>query len=120
MYVCVWGGCLPSEWWSQAQQEKRLVSDPRDTKVKRKLRGLKLQPGFPNPAVAHAYLQPPVDQSDGSFSWGLPHLDLIKEYPLCVCVCIRACVRACICHCMCVYFCVCLCLFCVCVCGFFP
>ncbi|XP_062303562.1 DNA excision repair protein ERCC-5 homolog [Osmerus eperlanus] len=71
-----------SDWWAQAQQERRLVSDPRDTKVKRKLRGLKLQPGFPNPAVAHAYLQPPVDQSDGSFSWGLPHLDLIKEFCL--------------------------------------
>ncbi|KAI4830819.1 hypothetical protein KUCAC02_002426 [Chaenocephalus aceratus] len=58
------------EWWSAAQQNKRLSSDPRDTKVKKKLRTLKLHPGFPNPAVAQAYLQPAVDQADSFFSWG--------------------------------------------------
>ncbi|KAM9817503.1 DNA excision repair protein ERCC-5 homolog [Neosynchiropus ocellatus] len=73
-----------STWWSEAQEKKRLVADPRDTKVKRKLRDLKLQPGFPNPAVAQAYLDPSVDQSDSSFSWGRPHLDMIKEYYLTV------------------------------------
>ncbi|KAK5611212.1 hypothetical protein CRENBAI_020257 [Crenichthys baileyi] len=51
-----------SNWWSEAQEKKRLTDDPRDTKVKKKLRELKLQPGFPNPAVAQAYLQPAVDQ----------------------------------------------------------
>ncbi|XP_035485175.1 DNA excision repair protein ERCC-5 [Scophthalmus maximus] len=71
-----------SKWWSEAQEKKRLVSDPRDTKVKKKLRDLKLQPGFPNPAVAQAYLEPAVDQSDSSFSWGRPHLDMIKEFCL--------------------------------------
>uniref|UniRef100_A0A8C7KI03 Excision repair cross-complementation group 5 n=1 Tax=Oncorhynchus kisutch TaxID=8019 RepID=A0A8C7KI03_ONCKI len=71
-----------SEWWSLAQQQQRLTSDPRDSKVKRKLRGLQLRPGFPNPAVATAYLQPSVDLSESSFSWGRPHLDLLKEYPL--------------------------------------
>uniref|UniRef100_A0A8C7KMX4 Excision repair cross-complementation group 5 n=1 Tax=Oncorhynchus kisutch TaxID=8019 RepID=A0A8C7KMX4_ONCKI len=60
-----------SEWWSLAQQQQRLTSDPRDSKVKRKLRGLQLRPGFPNPAVATAYLQPSVDLSESSFSWGL-------------------------------------------------
>uniref|UniRef100_A0A3P8U2D4 Excision repair cross-complementation group 5 n=1 Tax=Amphiprion percula TaxID=161767 RepID=A0A3P8U2D4_AMPPE len=70
-----------STWWSEAQEKKRLVADPRDTKVKKKLRDLILQPGFPNPAVAQAYLQPAVDQSDSSFSWGRPQLDMIKEYP---------------------------------------
>ncbi|MED6267973.1 hypothetical protein CHARACLAT_017515 [Characodon lateralis] len=50
-----------SNWWSEAQEKKRLTDDPRDTKVKKKLRELKLQPGFPNPAVAQAYLQPAVD-----------------------------------------------------------
>ncbi|XP_053722702.1 DNA excision repair protein ERCC-5 homolog [Synchiropus splendidus] len=69
-----------STWWSEAQEKKRLVADPRDTKVKRKLRDLKLQPGFPNPAVAQAYLDPTVDQSDSSFSWGRPQLDMIKEF----------------------------------------
>ncbi|XP_064819654.1 LOW QUALITY PROTEIN: DNA excision repair protein ERCC-5-like, partial [Oncorhynchus masou masou] len=69
-----------SEWWSLAQEQQRLTSDPRDSKVKRKLRGLRLRPGFPNPAVATAYLQPSVDLSESSFSWGRPHLDLLKEF----------------------------------------
>uniref|UniRef100_UPI0037E904E5 DNA excision repair protein ERCC-5 homolog n=1 Tax=Semicossyphus pulcher TaxID=241346 RepID=UPI0037E904E5 len=69
-----------SKWWSEAQEKKRMVSDPRDTKVKKKLRNLKLQPGFPSPAVAQAYLQPAVDSSDSSFSWGRPQLDMIKEF----------------------------------------
>lgn len=72
---------LSSNWWLEAQEKKRVASDPRDTKVKKKLKELKLHPGFPNPAVAQAYLQPTVDQSDGSFSWGRPQLDMIKEYP---------------------------------------
>ncbi|XP_047218662.1 DNA excision repair protein ERCC-5 isoform X1 [Girardinichthys multiradiatus] len=71
-----------SNWWSEAQEKKRLTDDPRDTKVKKKLRELKLQPGFPNPAVAQAYLQPAVDQSETSFSWGRPQLDMIKEFCL--------------------------------------
>ncbi|XP_029310575.1 DNA repair protein complementing XP-G cells homolog isoform X2 [Cottoperca gobio] len=71
-----------SEWWSVAQEKKRLVADPRDTKIKKKLRNLKLHPGFPNPAVAQAYLQPAVDQSDSFFSWGRPQLDMIKEFCL--------------------------------------
>uniref|UniRef100_A0A7N6BYQ0 Excision repair cross-complementation group 5 n=1 Tax=Anabas testudineus TaxID=64144 RepID=A0A7N6BYQ0_ANATE len=70
-----------SKWWADTQEKKRLVADPRDTKVKKKLRNLKLQPGFPNPAVAQAYLHPAVEQSDCSFSWGRPQLDMIKEYP---------------------------------------
>ncbi|KAM9366796.1 DNA excision repair protein ERCC-5 homolog [Symphorus nematophorus] len=71
-----------SQWWSEAQENKRLTANPRDTKVKKKLRSLKLHPGFPSPVVAQAYLEPAVDQSDSSFSWGRPQLDVIKEYPL--------------------------------------
>ncbi|XP_008402595.1 DNA repair protein complementing XP-G cells homolog [Poecilia reticulata] len=71
-----------SNWWCEAQEKKRLTDNPRDTKVKKKLRELKLQPGFPNPAVAQAYLQPAVDQSQASFSWGRPQLDMIKEFCL--------------------------------------
>ncbi|XP_070820781.1 DNA excision repair protein ERCC-5 homolog [Chaetodon trifascialis] len=71
-----------SKWWSEAQEKQRLVADPRDTKVKKKLRDLELHPGFPSPAVAQAYLQPAVDQSDSSFSWGRPQLDMIKEFCL--------------------------------------
>ncbi|XP_026234873.1 LOW QUALITY PROTEIN: DNA repair protein complementing XP-G cells homolog [Anabas testudineus] len=71
-----------SKWWADTQEKKRLVADPRDTKVKKKLRNLKLQPGFPNPAVAQAYLHPAVEQSDCSFSWGRPQLDMIKDFCL--------------------------------------
>lgn len=87
-----------SKWWSEAQEKKRLVADTRDTKVKKKLKELKLHPGFPNPAVVQAYLQPSVDQSDSSFSWGRPQVDMIKEYPLRACVyrCVMVCVAACL------------------------
>lgn len=80
-----------SKWWLETQERKRLVADPRDSKVKKKLKQLKLHPGFPNPAVAQAYLQPSVDQSDSTFSWGRPQVDMIKEYPLRTCVCVCAC-----------------------------
>ncbi|XP_051557989.1 DNA excision repair protein ERCC-5 homolog [Myxocyprinus asiaticus] len=69
-----------SEWWTKAQENKKLAVNPKDTKVKKKLRNVQLHPGFPNPVVAQAYLQPTVDQSDASFSWGHPHLELIKEF----------------------------------------
>lgn len=49
--------------------------------MKKKLRKLQLTPGFPNPAVADAYLKPVVDDSRGSFLWGKPDLDKIREYP---------------------------------------
>ncbi|KAG7253609.1 hypothetical protein CRUP_000979, partial [Coryphaenoides rupestris] len=68
-----------SAWWASAQQRK--ACDPRDSKVKRKLRSLQLQDGFPNPLVAQAYLHPTVDQSQSAFSWGRPHLEQILEYP---------------------------------------
>ncbi|KAM6178239.1 DNA excision repair protein ERCC-5-like [Rhynchocyon petersi] len=70
-----------SEWWHEAQQNKRIRPNPHDTKVKKKLRKLQLTPGFPNPAVAEAYLKPTVDDSRGSFLWGKPDLDKIREYP---------------------------------------
>ncbi|XP_017557369.1 DNA repair protein complementing XP-G cells [Pygocentrus nattereri] len=69
-----------SEWWNEAQKNKKLVTNQKDTKVKKKLRNLTVHAGFPNPAVAQAYLQPSVDQSEGSFSWGCLQLHLIKEF----------------------------------------
>uniref|UniRef100_A0A8C6W8F3 DNA excision repair protein ERCC-5 n=1 Tax=Nannospalax galili TaxID=1026970 RepID=A0A8C6W8F3_NANGA len=63
-----------SEWWQEAQKNKKITPNPHDTKVKKKLRKLQLTPGFPNPAVADAYLRPVVDDSKGSFLWGQPDL----------------------------------------------
>lgn len=69
-----------SEWWHEAQEKKKIRPNPYDTKVKKKLRKLQLTPGFPNPAVADAYLKPVVDESKGSFLWGKPDLDKIREF----------------------------------------
>ncbi|XP_061081704.1 DNA excision repair protein ERCC-5 homolog [Conger conger] len=68
------------DWWKEAQEKKKMAANPRDTKVKKKLRQLQLHPGFPNPAVAQAYLQPAVDQSGAAFTWGRPHLEHIKDF----------------------------------------
>ncbi|KAG7467009.1 hypothetical protein MATL_G00148820 [Megalops atlanticus] len=70
------------EWWKEAQENKKLVANPNDTKVKKKLRNIELHPGFPNPAVAQAYLQPAVDQSSATFTWGRPDLENIKDFCL--------------------------------------
>uniref|UniRef100_A0A8C8EEQ5 ERCC5 protein n=1 Tax=Otus sunia TaxID=257818 RepID=A0A8C8EEQ5_9STRI len=61
-----------TEWWNEAQKNKKLRPNPHDTKVKKKLRELQLSSGFPNPAVAEAYLKPVVDETRGSFTWGKP------------------------------------------------
>ncbi|NWY04071.1 ERCC5 protein, partial [Nothoprocta ornata] len=61
-----------TEWWTEAQKEKKLRPNPHDTRVKKKLRDLQLSSGFPNPAVAEAYLKPVVDETRGSFIWGKP------------------------------------------------
>ncbi|KAM4788115.1 DNA excision repair protein ERCC-5 [Cyanocitta cristata] len=68
------------EWWNEAQKNKKLRPNPRDTKVKKKLRELELYSGFPNPAVAEAYLKPVVDESRGSFTWGKPDVEQIREF----------------------------------------
>lgn len=41
-----------------------------------------LHTGFPNEAVVDAYMNPAVDESKEPFSWGLPDLDLLRQYPL--------------------------------------
>ncbi|XP_048151877.1 DNA excision repair protein ERCC-5 isoform X2 [Corvus hawaiiensis] len=69
-----------AEWWNEAQKNKKLRPNPRDTKVKKKLRELELYSGFPNPAVAEAYLKPVVDESRGSFTWGKPDVEQIREF----------------------------------------
>ncbi|XP_053162403.1 DNA excision repair protein ERCC-5 isoform X2 [Hemicordylus capensis] len=69
-----------TKWWSEAQKSKKSRPNPHDTKVKKKLRQLQLTPGFPNPAVAEAYLHPVVDESKGSFVWGRPDLEQIREF----------------------------------------
>ncbi|KAM6446842.1 DNA excision repair protein ERCC-5 isoform 1-T2 [Liasis olivaceus] len=68
------------EWWDEAQKNKKIRPNPYDTKVKKKLRHIEIAPGFPNPAVAEAYLHPVVDESKGSFIWGRPDVEQIREF----------------------------------------
>lgn len=37
--------------------------------------------GFPDHRIVDAYLKPTVDDSKEAFSWALPDLDLLREYP---------------------------------------
>ncbi|XP_075573081.1 DNA excision repair protein ERCC-5 [Pelecanus crispus] len=69
-----------AEWWNEAQKNKKLRPNPHDTKVKKKLRELQLSSGFPNPAVAEAYLKPVVDETRGSFTWGKPDVEQIRGF----------------------------------------
>ncbi|XP_007066305.2 DNA excision repair protein ERCC-5 [Chelonia mydas] len=69
-----------TEWWTEAQKNKKIRPNPHDTKVKKKLQQLQLSPGFPNPAVVKAYLKPVVDESKGSFIWGRPDVEQIREF----------------------------------------
>ncbi|XP_014799606.1 PREDICTED: DNA repair protein complementing XP-G cells [Calidris pugnax] len=69
-----------AEWWNEAQKNKKMRPNPHDTKVKKKLRDLQLSSGFPNPAVAEAYLKPVVDETRGSFTWGKPDVEQIVEF----------------------------------------
>uniref|UniRef100_A0A8C0BWH4 ERCC5 protein n=1 Tax=Buteo japonicus TaxID=224669 RepID=A0A8C0BWH4_9AVES len=72
-----------AEWWNEAQKNKKLRPNPHDTKVKKKLRELQLSSGFPNPAVAEAYLKPVVDETRGSFTWGKPDVDSLTFCTFC-------------------------------------
>ncbi|XP_019385228.1 PREDICTED: DNA repair protein complementing XP-G cells-like isoform X1 [Crocodylus porosus] len=69
-----------TEWWTEAQKNKKIRPNPHDTKVKKKLRLLQLFSGFPNPAVAEAYWKPVVDERKGSFIWGRPDVEEIREF----------------------------------------
>ncbi|KAG0426649.1 hypothetical protein HPB47_026244 [Ixodes persulcatus] len=43
---------------------------------------LTVEPGFPSAPVVRAYLEPSVDASKETFSWGTPNLDELRSYPL--------------------------------------
>ncbi|XP_070537591.1 DNA excision repair protein ERCC-5-like [Ptychodera flava] len=65
------------EWWEEAQTE---VDPPTETKLKSKLRTVNVKPGFPNPTVRQAYLNPAVDESKETFQWGIPDLHELREF----------------------------------------
>ncbi|XP_078736195.1 DNA excision repair protein ERCC-5 [Lampetra fluviatilis] len=67
-------------WWDEAQKNRKLHARPVESKLKHRLRQLTLSEGFPNPAVARAYLEPATSTVAGGFSWGQPQLLSIAEF----------------------------------------
>ncbi|XP_071085073.1 DNA excision repair protein ERCC-5-like [Haliotis cracherodii] len=64
-------------WWDESRQQDK---KPVTTKVRTKIREMEFKEGFPNPAVMEAYLNPTVEDSTETFSWGSPDLDLLRDY----------------------------------------
>ncbi|UYV61111.1 ERCC5 [Cordylochernes scorpioides] len=66
------------KWWQAVQKD----STAPVTSVRAKLRRFTLPTNFPDPEIWQAYLEPTVDNSKDSFTWGRPDLDLLRQYPL--------------------------------------
>ncbi|XP_023213602.1 DNA repair protein complementing XP-G cells homolog [Centruroides sculpturatus] len=64
------------KWWEGFQHGKELPKN--STLVK--LQKLELSEGFPSSVVYNAYINPAIDQSAESFSWGHPDLDSLREF----------------------------------------
>lgn len=76
-------------WWTtvQGQGGQGLAGSAaaEDSSFRRKFRksqGTKLflPPGFPNPAVEEAYLQPEVDEDAEPFQWGVPDVEGLRRF----------------------------------------
>ncbi|KAL3847457.1 hypothetical protein ACJMK2_018363 [Sinanodonta woodiana] len=65
-------------WWEESQTQ---VNVTKETSIRSKLRELDLRPGFPSPKVVEAYMNPVLDDSDETFSWSMPDLDELRQYP---------------------------------------
>ncbi|XP_077515806.1 rad2 superfamily protein mus201 [Amblyomma americanum] len=63
-------------WLQQAKEEKVLPG----SKTRSHLVRLSLEAGFPSSRVVQAYLEPTVDESRETFSWGTPDLDALRTY----------------------------------------
>lgn len=63
-------------WLDKAKEEKVQPG----SKTRSHLVRLSLEPGFPSSRVAQAYLEPTVDDSRETFSWGTPDLDALRTY----------------------------------------
>jgi DNA excision repair protein ERCC-5 len=73
------------EWWQDVQLNNRPKAADASSPFRKKFRKsqatkLFLPPGFPNPAVFDAYLQPEVDASTEQFQWGVPNLEGLRQF----------------------------------------
>lgn len=65
-------------WWDEAMTRDKI---PHETRIKSRIRKLELNAGFPNRAVAAAYLEPTVEESKEPFQWSSPDLCGLRMYP---------------------------------------
>ena len=73
------------EWWKDVQSQTRAKAADASSSFRKKFRKaqaakLFLPPGFPNPAVYEAYLQPEVDSDSESFQWGVPDVEGLRQF----------------------------------------
>ncbi|KAI9772819.1 MAG: DNA repair protein rad2 [Candelina submexicana] len=74
------------EWWQKVQtgeRQKLLPEDSQSTfrkKFRRNATKIFLDPGFPDPRVDVAYLEPEVDSNPSPFAWGVPDLDALRSF----------------------------------------
>ncbi|EON98566.1 putative dna-repair protein rad13 protein [Phaeoacremonium minimum UCRPA7] len=73
------------DWWQDVQVQNRPKEADASSSFRRKFRKsqakkLFLPPGFPNPAVAEAYLNPETDKNPEQFQWGVPDLEGLRQF----------------------------------------
>jgi DNA excision repair protein ERCC-5 len=72
------------DWWTHVQahpSDKAPQSSTFRKKFKRTQgKKLFLPPAFPSPAVVDAYVHPDVDSTPEPFQWGVPDLNLLREF----------------------------------------
>lgn len=56
------------------------IPGPGRTSLRNKLKNLQIEKGFPSQAVAQAYVNPTVDESNEKFTWVKPNLLLLSDY----------------------------------------
>lgn len=67
-------------WWTSVQKRKSGGDIRPENKLRGVLMNLDLPESFPDQVVVNAYLQPDVDESKEKFTWGVPALDLLRDY----------------------------------------
>lgn len=73
--------CLTNfyEWWKNSKTNT-VIGNTMLHRLRNKLGNIELCGEFPSFAVVEAYLKPTVDNSQDSFSWGVPDVESIKEF----------------------------------------
>lgn len=64
-------------WHEEAQKGPR---DPREGRIRKRLRGVVLPSDFPSKAVYDAYSNPAVEKQTGDFEWKHPDLEFLKSF----------------------------------------